>query len=92
MSRATNKVHFEIERITLHGFSPAHRTRFLTSLRASLTELASAGDGSLSQPRALGSLNAGQLRPGASPEDAAALVTARVRAAIAPASGRESRR
>jgi hypothetical protein len=79
-------VHFEIGRIGLHGFSPAHRARFIASLHASLSELASAADWSLSEPRQLARVSVADLRPGASPEAAAALVTARVRAAIAPTS------
>jgi predicted mannosyl-3-phosphoglycerate phosphatase (HAD superfamily) len=81
-------VHFEIGRIGLHGFSPAHRARFIASLHASLSELASAADWSLSEPRQLARVSVADMRPGASPEDAAALVTARVRAAIVPTSER----
>ncbi len=82
---AGGAIHFEIGRITLHGFPPAHRARFLASLRASLTELGTSGDWSPAVPRQLGRVDAGPLRAGASPEEAAGLVTAQIRAAIASA-------
>ena len=34
-----DRVHFEIERLTLHGFSPAEQRRILTAIRAELTAL-----------------------------------------------------
>jgi hypothetical protein len=79
---APGAVHFEIGRITLHGFPPAHRARFAASLQASLAELGSSGDWSHATPRQLGRVDAGPLRAGASPEEAAGLVTAQIRAAI----------
>lgn len=82
MNRAA--VRFEIGRITLHGLAPAHRARFVDALRAGLTEIGTAGDWSGVASRRLGRIDAGELRPGTSPEDAARLVAARVRAAVAP--------
>ncbi len=82
-------IHFEIGRITLHGFPPAHRARFLASLQTSLTELGTSGDWSPASPRQLGRVDAGPLSAGASPEEAAGLVTAQIRAAIASAPSRE---
>jgi hypothetical protein len=85
-------IHFEIGRITLHGFPPAHRARFLSSLQASLAELGRSDDWSHAAPRQLGRVDAGPLRAGASPEEAAGLVTAQIRAAIVGApSGRPAR-
>ena len=82
-------IHFEIGRITLHGFPPAHRSRFLASLQGSLAELGRSGDWSPAAPRQLGRVDAGPLRAGASPEEAAGLVTAQIRAAITSAPNRE---
>jgi hypothetical protein len=78
-------VHFEIGRITMHGFSPAQQRRFLASLQASLAEWAASGvDGwPADGARRVGRLDAGALRPGASPEEAAARITTRLRAAVA---------
>ncbi len=89
---APGAVHFEIGLITLHGFPPAHRARFLASLQASLTELGTGGDWSHAAPRQLGRVDAGPLRAGASPEQAAELVTAQIRAAIAAPPHREPAR
>ena len=36
---APRAVHFDIGRITLHGYSPGQRTRFVSSLRTRLAEL-----------------------------------------------------
>jgi hypothetical protein len=89
---APGAVHFEIGRIALHGFPPAHRARFLASLQASLTELGTSGDWSHAAARQLGRVDAGPMRAGASPEEAAGLVTAQIRAAIDSApSGRPAR-
>jgi hypothetical protein len=85
-------IHFEIGRITLHGFPPAYRARFLASLQASLTELGTGGDWSPRATPRLGRLLAGPLRAGASPEDAAGLVVGQIRAAIASAPNREPAR
>lgn len=88
---ARGAVHFEIGHVTLHGYPPADRARFVASLRASLTELGARGDWSpdASAPRRLSRVDAGPRRPGSSPEDAARVVAARVRAAVAPAAREE---
>lgn len=82
-------VHFDVGRITLHGYSPGQRARFVSSLRARLAGLA-AGDG-LSRPpgasRRIGRLDAGVLRPGAPPEEAAERIAATLLAAIGAGPG-----
>jgi hypothetical protein len=78
-------VHFDIGRITLHGYSPGQRTRFVTSLQARLAELATNGgyDWPAAGQRRVGHLDAGPLRPGAPPEEAAHRIAARLLAAVA---------
>jgi hypothetical protein len=79
-------VHFDIDRITLHGYSPGQRARFVTALRTRLA----ASDG-LSWPagrsRRIGQLDAGVLRPGAPPEDAAERIAVALLAAIGAGPG-----
>lgn len=76
-------VHFDIDRITVHGYSPGQRTRFVSSLRRHLTELAA--DRSHEWPpggeRRVGHLDAGPLDSGALPEEAARRIAVRVLAA-----------
>jgi hypothetical protein len=75
-------VRVAIDRITLHGYSPAQQARFVASLQASLTALDAAG----SVPRggqSLGRLEAGVLRAGATPEEAAERIGAAIRTALA---------
>jgi len=83
-------VHFDIGRITLHGYSPGQRTRFVSSLRARLAALtaqaASDSDGHrwpAAGQRRIGHLDAGVLRAGASPEEAAERIATRLLAAVA---------
>jgi len=82
-------VHFDIGRVTLHGYSPGQRARFVSSLRARLAGLA-ASDG-LSWPsgasRRIGQLDAGVLRPGAPPEEAAERIAASLLTAIGAGPG-----
>jgi hypothetical protein len=77
-------VHFDIGRITLHGYSPGQQARFVSSLQTRLDGLA--GREGLSWPAGplgrIGHLDAGVLRPGAPPEEAAARVAAALLAAI----------
>ena len=40
----SNAVRFEIDRLTLHGFTPADKNRFLGTLQAQLTELGKSGE------------------------------------------------
>jgi hypothetical protein len=87
---APRAVHFDIGRITLHGYSPGQRTRFVSSLRTRLAELAGpagqgAGEGHrwpTGPARRIGHLDAGMLRPGAPPEEAAGQVAAALLAAV----------
>jgi hypothetical protein len=82
-------VHFDIGRITLHGYSPGQRTRFVSSLRERLAELA-ASDGRswpTAVQRRVGRLDAGDMRPGAPPEEAAQRIAERLIAAVADGPG-----
>lgn len=85
-------IHFDIGRITLHGYSAADRDRFENALRTALAELAasqaelagpprgaSPGTGNRFIPR----LGAGTIPAGASPERAARVIAARVLGAVA---------
>lgn len=81
-------VHFDIGRITLHGYSPGQRTRFVSSLRTQLAALTAqaASDGyrwPTAGERRIGHLDAGMLRAGASPEEAAERIATRLLAAVA---------
>jgi hypothetical protein len=77
-------VHFDIGRITLHGYSPPQRARFVSTLRTRLAGLA--GQPGLAwpagPPRRIGHLDAGVLRPGAPPEEAAERVAAALLAGL----------
>jgi hypothetical protein len=86
-------VHFDIGRITLHGYTAGQRTRFLSSLQAHLAELAGVGgyDWPTAGKRRIGHLNAGLLRPGARPEEAAQRLAAHLIAAAAGPGGRGGR-
>jgi hypothetical protein len=86
---AARTVHFDIGRITLHGYSPVQRTRFVSSLQAGLAELAANGgyDWAAAGERQIRHVDAGPLRPGAPPEEAAQRIAARILAAAA--GGRE---
>lgn len=69
------RLNFQIGRIALHGYAQADRARFTDSLRASLTELAGARD---SLHLASADRLRVDLRPGASVEEAARQVAARI--------------
>lgn len=89
---AARTTHFDIGRITLHGYSPRQQTRFVSSLRARLAELAElASAGGNGWPaggqRRIDHLDAGLLRAGAPPEEAAGRVAARLFAAVADGAG-----
>ena len=77
-------VHFDIGRITLHGYSPGQRARFVGSLRARLAGLAADGGYSwrAAVERRIGHLDAGVLRAGAGPEEAAGRIAAALAAAV----------
>jgi hypothetical protein len=89
-------VHFDIGRVTLHGYSPGQQARFVSSLRTRLDGLAAREGLSWPSgpPRRIGNLDAGVLRPGAPPEEAAERVAAALLAAIGgrPADGSGERR
>ena len=84
-------VHFDIGHITLHGYSPGQRTRFARSLQACLTELGTGHGQDWPAPgqQRIGHLDAGLLRAGAPPEEAARRVAAEVLAAVAGRAGRD---
>jgi hypothetical protein len=85
---APSSIHFDIRRVTLHGYSPSQRARFIDALGARLTELAA--NGGLAWPAAsqqVGRLDAGALRAGAQPEEAAQRIAARLLAAVANEGG-----
>jgi hypothetical protein len=92
-AQATN-VHFRIDRLSLAGFSPTQRARFVSALESSLTALAGTAGMDWAQVggRRLAHIDAGELSPGASPEDAAQRVAARLGALVAErGEGRERR-
>lgn len=90
VSAAPRAVHFDIGRLTLEGYSPAQRARFVSSLRARLTELAGSDDRAwlTAGQRRLGRLDAGALRAGAAPEEAAQRVAATLLGHLATPAGR----
>ena len=83
------QLHFQIDRITLHGCAPGAQARFVNSLSESLAALAQSRR-SLSWPQAsreLESVDAGRLRPGASLEEAGRLVARQIFAALGKRAG-----
>ena len=89
---APRAVHFDIGRITLHGYSPSQRARFASSLRSRLAGLP-AGEGirwPAGPPRRIGHIDAGMLRPGAPPEEAAERIAAALLAAVGGGPARPS--
>jgi len=87
------RLHFQIERITLDGYARGTEARFVNSLKQSLAALAKARQ-FFSWPRVsrkLASLAAGQLRPGASPEEAGRYVARQIVAALSRRAGGNAR-
>jgi hypothetical protein len=79
-------IHFDIGRITLHGYSSRERDRFERALRTHLTALArQPGAWPASGDSFIERLDAGAIPPGASPERAAQLIANRVVGAVAGA-------
>jgi hypothetical protein len=81
-------IHFDIQRITLPGYSPSQRERFIGALETRLTELSASGN--VAWPAAgqrVGHLDAGLLRPSVQPEEAAQRIAARLLAAIGHRAG-----
>jgi hypothetical protein len=89
---AAPAVHVDVGRLTLEGYSPAQRARFVSSLQARLTELAASGgsDWLAAAQRPLAHLDAGTLRPGAAPEEAAQRVASTLGAHLAAWAGRHA--
>jgi hypothetical protein len=77
-------VHFDIGRITLHGYSPGQRARFVSALQNRLAGLAASEGRSwpTGTPRRIGHLDGGELRPGAPPEEAAERIAVALLAAV----------
>jgi plasmid stabilization system protein ParE len=80
----TASVHFNIERVTLHGFSPSQRARFVSSLETSLAALAANNtvDWRQAPTTRLARIDAGELRFGTTPEEAARALVARLATAV----------
>ena len=67
-------LHFNISRITLHGYTTANKRRFTDSLTRSLGELVNSHrnhDWSNAESFRIRNVNGGKLTPDASPEEAA---------------------
>lgn len=76
-------VHFEIGRVTLHGFSAPDGQRFVRSLEASLNQLGRSRETAWpAGRRTIAHLDAGALRRGATPEEAARLLATSLHAEI----------
>jgi hypothetical protein len=83
-SQCGPQLNFQIDRITLHGYAPNDQARFVNSLKQSLISLApTLQPFSLARvSRKLAVLDAGQLRAGASPEEAARHVARQIFAVL----------
>jgi hypothetical protein len=84
-------LHFKIDRVTVSGYSAADQKQFTHSLRLSLAELAPRHHGhvwSEANRLTIGRLDAGQLPPGASLEEAARQIAARLFAKLIPGQSR----
>ena len=78
-------LHVNIGRITLEGYTPADRRRFAYALQSSLTGLARTPNSSrwpAVPALRMNHLDAGQLPPGASPEEAARHVARQIFATL----------
>lgn len=88
-------LHLHIDRIVVEGLSQAGQRRFAGALEAQLRAMTEGetGEGDLlnqftrSTRKRIPALNAGQLRPGASPEQAAAQVVRSIRQSIGSGQG-----
>jgi hypothetical protein len=76
-SATPSAIRIHIGRITLVGYTATDRVRFSDALRVSLTQLASAKQ-SYKSNLSVKRINAGQLRPGASIEEAARVIATRL--------------
>ena len=79
-------LHLSIDRLVVEGLAPSQQRQFLTELDRRLTEFGrgdlSATVGGGSRRHRIGALDAGVLRPGAGPAQAAAQVVDRLRVAV----------
>ena len=81
-------LHLEIDRIVVEGLPESGQRRFVRALEAQLHELAESGIAdsfTRNMRKRVQELNAGQLRPGATPEQAAAQVARSIRQSVFPA-------
>ena len=85
-------VRFDIGRITLHGYSPGQRARFVSTLQNRLAGLAASQGRSWATgtSRWIGHLDAGVLRLGAPPEEAAERIAVALLAAVGGGPGGRS--
>lgn len=77
-ARGVPKLHFQIDRLTMQGYSKGDQRRFVHSLERQLASLARHTAAWPAASRVLGSLEAIRLRPGASPEEASRLLARRI--------------
>jgi hypothetical protein len=86
MGMSRRVLHLHIGRLVVEGLTPQSEKRFVRALEAKLAELASEGMQSAfggGRVRRIGSLSAGVLRAGTTPEQAAAQATAALRSQFA---------
>jgi hypothetical protein len=75
---AASTVHFDIGRITLHGYSPADQTRFVGALRTQLTDQATNSGRNWLAEQQVAHVDGGTLPAGMTPEQAAQRIAARI--------------
>jgi hypothetical protein len=83
-------LHLHIDRIVVEGLPEANHRQFLSALETQLHELAEGGIAnqfSGNTRKRLQSIDAGQLRPGASPAQVAAQVANAIRQTMNPSAG-----
>ena len=82
----SRKVHIHIDRMVIEGLPPHAHQRFVRALETHLTQMVDAQaprDLFAASSRRIASLDAGRLRAGATPEQAAAQVTAALHGKLA---------
>jgi hypothetical protein len=93
---AGGAVRFDIRRLTLSGYAEAEQRRFVRSLRTELARLShavppgqwpAAGEAGSDPPPAFERLDAGEMRPGATPEEAARQIARRIVEKVARGGG-----
>jgi hypothetical protein len=75
---AASNVHFDIGRVTLHGYSASYQTRFVAALRTQLTEQATSSGRNWSAEQHIAHIDDGTLPAGMTPEQAAQRIAARI--------------